>query len=98
MSKKAKTSGPTDEVEPKKTPEDAGRDTEVVMDDSAPQDPATNANLPEADPTTHRDGTRGFGYGWSYPIPLPTPLELTHYPYPYPSTGTIFPRTHHPTG
>lgn len=55
MSKKAKTSGPTDEVEPEKTLEDAGRDTNVVMDDSAPQDPATNANPPEADPATHVD-------------------------------------------
>ena len=55
MSKKAKTSGPTDEVEPEKTPEDAGRDTEVVMDDSAPQDPATDANPPEADPAMHID-------------------------------------------
>ncbi|XP_044412477.1 histone-lysine N-methyltransferase SETD2 isoform X2 [Triticum aestivum] len=55
LSKKAKTSGPTDEAEPEKTPEDTGRDIEVVMDDSAPQDPATDANPPEAGPATHVD-------------------------------------------
>ena len=55
MSKKAKTSGPTDDVDPEKTPENASKDTDVVMDDSAPQDPATDANPPEADPATHVD-------------------------------------------
>ena len=55
MSKKAKTSGPTDDVEPEKTPENAGGNPDIVMDDSAPQDPATDANPPEADPATHVD-------------------------------------------
>ena len=53
MSKKAKTSGPSDDVEPEKTPDDAGENPDIVMDDTAPQDPATDANPPEADPETH---------------------------------------------
>ena len=55
MSKKAKTSGPTDDVESEKTPENAGENPNIVMDDSTPQDPATDANPPEADPATHVD-------------------------------------------
>ena len=55
MSKKAKTSGPSDDLEPEKTPENAGENPDIVMDDSAPQDPATDANPPEADPATHVD-------------------------------------------
>ena len=55
MSKKAKTSGPTDDVDLEKTPENAGKNPDIVIDDSAPQDPATDANPPEADPATHVD-------------------------------------------
>ena len=53
MSKKAKTSGPSDDVEPEKTPDNAGENPDIFMDDSAPQDPATDANPPEADPESH---------------------------------------------
>ena len=55
MSKKAKTNGPTDDVDPEKTPENAGENPDIVIDDSAPQDPATDANPPEADPAIHVD-------------------------------------------
>ena len=52
MSKKAKTSAPTGEVEPEKAPEGSGRNTDI-MDDSSPQGENTEANPSEAGPTTH---------------------------------------------
>ena len=72
MSKRAKNSGPTHEVEPEKTQEDAGRDNEVVMDDSAPQDPATDANPPEADPATYVDPSSPHA---TPPSPAAAPLS-----------------------
>ena len=53
MSKKAKTSGPSNDVEPEKTPDGTGENPDIVMDDTGPQDPATDANPSEADPETH---------------------------------------------
>jgi len=55
LSKKAKTSGCIDDVDAEKTPENAGENPDIVIDDSAPQDPATDANPLEADPATHVD-------------------------------------------
>ena len=51
MSKKAKTSAPTDEVEPEKAPEDLDN----LMDDFTLPEPTINANPPEADPAMHED-------------------------------------------
>ena len=55
MSKKAKTSGPTDDVDPEKTPENEGENPEIATDHSAPQNPGADANPPEAEPETQVD-------------------------------------------
>ncbi|XP_037441662.1 uncharacterized protein LOC119309863 [Triticum dicoccoides] len=55
LSKKAKTSTPTDEAETERAPEGTGRDTvDIVMDDSAPQGQNTDADPPEANPASPR--------------------------------------------
>ena len=55
MSKKAKTSGHTDDIDPEKTPENEGENPEIATDNSAPQNPGADANPPEAEPETHVD-------------------------------------------
>ena len=55
MSKKAKTSAPTGEVEPEKAPEDLDNNLDNLMDDFVPPKPTINANPPEADPAIHED-------------------------------------------
>ena len=55
MSKKAKTSGHTDDVDPEKTPKNEGENPEIATDRSAPQNPGADANPPEAEPETHVD-------------------------------------------
>ena len=52
LSKKAKTSGHADEVDPGKTPEDEGENYEIATDHSAPENPGADANPPEAEPET----------------------------------------------
>ena len=55
MSKKAKTSGPTDDVDPEKIPENEGENPEISTDHSAPQNPGADANPPEVEPEIHVD-------------------------------------------
>ena len=55
MSKKAKTSAPTGEVEPEKAPEDLDKNLDNLMDDFTLPEPTINANPPEADPAIHED-------------------------------------------
>ena len=43
MSKKAKTSGPTDDVDQEKTTENDGENPEIVIENSAPQNPGADA-------------------------------------------------------
>ena len=54
MSKKAKTSTTTDEGETERAPEGTGRETDIVMDESAPQGQNTDADPPEANPASPR--------------------------------------------
>ena len=55
MSKKAKTSAPTGEVEPEKALEDLDKNLDNLMDDFTLPEPTINANPPEADPAIHED-------------------------------------------
>ena len=55
MSKKAKTSAPTGEVEPEKTPEGLYKNLDNLVDDFALPEPTINANPPEADLAIHED-------------------------------------------
>ena len=55
MSKKAKTSAPTGEVEPEKTPEDVDKNLDNLMDDFTLPEPTINVNPLEADPAMHED-------------------------------------------
>ena len=71
MSKKAKTSGPSDDVEPEKTLDNAGEDPDNVMDESAPQHPAADANPPEANPETHVETSSPHA---TPPSPIADPL------------------------
>ena len=52
LSKKAKTTAPTDEVAPDRTSEDAGENVDVVMDDPVPQGQATDVDPPEVNPAS----------------------------------------------
>ena len=66
LSKKAKTSGHTDDVDPEKTPENEGENPEIATDHSAPQNPGADANPPEVEPDVHVDT--------SHPHAPPSPI------------------------
>ena len=55
LSKKAKTSGHADEVDPGKTPEDEGENYEIATDHSAPENPGADANPPKDEPKIQVD-------------------------------------------
>ena len=55
LSKKAKTSDPTVEVDPEKTPEHHDENPEVAMDNSAGQNQDGDANPPEVEPNVEVD-------------------------------------------
>ena len=65
LSKKAKTSDPTVEVDPEKTPEHQDEHPEVAMDSLAGPNQDGNANPPKVEPTAEADT--------SHPPALPSP-------------------------
>ena len=52
LSKKAKTSAPTEEFEPERTSEGAGGDADIAMDDPVPQGQDTYVDPPEVNPAS----------------------------------------------
>ena len=77
LSKKAKTSAPTGEVEPEKAPENPDKNLDNLMDDYVPPEPTNNADLPEADLATHEDTSSPHAITAS---PVADPLRSTANP------------------
>ena len=82
LSKKAKTTVPTEEVEPDRISEGANRDADIAIDDPVPQSQDTYVEPPEANPASPHADT---------PSPardedLPSPVRGTANP---PSTSKL---------